>query len=461
MVDFMTMFDAEKAIAEFVRFPSVSADPTQKAGMDGAAQYLATLLREQIGCAVEIVQTPNHPVVIGRRTGDPKWPHVVIYGHYDVQPPDPLGEWHTSPFEPVIKGDLMFGRGTSDDKGPLMVHIAALANLLARRPDLPLRVTFLVEGEEEVGSMSLPAVMEAHKDTLCGDFILMSDTGCVGLDDASITTGLRGMACLEVRLKGPSQDLHSGFHGGPVMNPIRALTALCASLHDADGRVNIPGFYDAVELPEPWERDELKRLGNDVAAYGKLLGVSEFCPPKGFDVFESRCFAPTLDFNGITGGYQGPGSKTIIPARASVKISCRLVPAQESAKIMDLLEKTLRERCPKGVAMEIERQHGGDPYVVLPPHKSGKTENTPRSRAFAAADKAIREIFGNAPHYLREGGSVPVLSDMRRILGMDALMLGVALPGCNMHSPNENQDLRMIARCTKVSEAILEAVAGK
>jgi acetylornithine deacetylase/succinyl-diaminopimelate desuccinylase-like protein len=455
------MFDSEKAIAEFVKFPSVSADPSQKAGMDGAANYLSTLLREKLGCAVEIVQTPGHPVVLGRRRGDPKWPHVVIYGHYDVQPPDPLDEWHTKPFEPVVKNGIMFGRGTSDDKGPLMVHVAALANVLERRPDLPLNITFLVEGEEEVGSNNLPAVMAARKKELSGDFILMSDTGSAGLDDETITTGLRGMACLEMTLFGPRQDLHSGTHGGPVMNPIRALAALCASLHDADGRVNIPGFYDEVIPPEEWEREEIRRVGLDVATYKAQLGVPDFAPQQGSDVFEARCFWPTLEYNGISGGYQGQGSKTIIPAKASVKISCRLVPAQDSAKIMDLLENTIRARCPKGVRMEIERQHGGDPYVVLPPHMSGKSDGSPKARAFAAADKSVREVFGKAPHYLREGASVPILADMRRILGMEALMLGVALPDCNMHSPNENQNLKMIARCTKVSEAILEAVARR
>ena len=454
------MFDTEKAVADFIRFGSVSADPAAKAGMDGAVRYLSGLLKSACGCAVEVVETPKHPVVIGRRPGRPEWPHVVVYGHYDVQPPDPLSEWETPPFEPIVRGGKMYGRGVADDKGPMMVHIAALSRLLAENPDFPVRVTFMIEGEEEIGSMSLAAVMEANKSSLAGDFILMSDTGCVGLDDASITTGLRGMACLEVRLKGPAQDLHSGFHGGPVVNPIRALAALCASLHDERGRVAIPGFYDAVALPAEWERAELRRLGGDVEGYKKLLGVTDFAPAQGYDVFESRCFAPTLEFNGITGGYQGPGSKTIIPSKASVKISCRLVPDQKSAEILALVEKTLYARCPKGVAMEIERQHGGDPYVVLPPHLSGTPASGPKARAFAAADRAVREVFGNPPHYLREGGSVPILSDMRRILGMEALMLGVALPDSRLHGPNENLDLRMLERCSKVSEAIWRAVAA-
>ncbi|MBN1404110.1 MAG: M20/M25/M40 family metallo-hydrolase [Opitutales bacterium] len=453
------MFDPIKAIIDFTAHASVSADPEAKGGINGAVGFLKDLFEKEMGLDVKVVETPGHPVVIAKRGGDPAWPHVVVYGHYDVQPADPLEEWHTPPFEALVKGDEMFGRGVADDKGPVMVHIAALARLLERRSDLPLRVTFIVEGEEEIGSVNLAAVMRAHKAELSGDFLLMSDTTGLGRDDESITTGLRGISALEVRLQGPRQDLHSGFHGGAVMNPVRALVALCASLHDADGRVNIPGFYDDVVAPQDWEREEMDRLGRDPEDYRKLLGVPELCPPPDFDVFESRCFGPTLEFNGISGGYQGHGSKTIIPAKASAKISCRLVPNQDSFRILDLLEKTLRERCPKGVTMEIERHHGGDPYLVLPPHKSGEDADTAKGRAFKAADEAIREQFGSAPHYLREGGSVPILSDIRRILGLDALMLSVALQDCNMHSPNEKLDLIVFERCSKVSERILEAVA--
>jgi acetylornithine deacetylase/succinyl-diaminopimelate desuccinylase-like protein len=455
------MFDAEKAVADFVRFGSVSADPSAKAGMDGAVRFLSELLRRHCGCEVEVVPTPGHPVVIGRRGGDPAWPHVVVYGHYDVQPQDPLDEWNTPPFEPVVKNGFMYGRGTADDKGPLMVHIAAFAKLLEADPGFPVRATFLVEGEEEVGSVNLAAVMEAKKEELAGDFVLMSDTNNAGPDDATITTGLRGLACLEVILRGPKQDLHSGINGGPVMNPIRALAKLCAGLHDEKGRVTIPGFYDAVRPALDWEKAELARMGDDVEAYKKLLGVPAFVTPEGYGVFESRSFGPTLEYNGITGGYQGPGSKTIIPAKASVKISCRLVPDQKGEAILDLVDKAIRERCPQGVTMEIIHHSAGDPYVVLPPHLSGEGLDSAKARAFAAADREVRASFGNPPHYLREGGSVPILSDIRRILGMDALMLGVALPDSCMHSPNENLSLEVFRRCTKVSEAIWKAVARK
>lgn len=455
------MFDVVKAISEFVSHPSVSADPQAIEGMHGAVNFLSGLLRDHCGCEVEVVKTPRHPVVIGRRKGNPEWPHVVIYGHYDVQPADPIAEWRSHPFETTVKDGVIYGRGVADDKGPLMVHIAALARLLERRPDLPLNITFLVEGEEEIGSPNLATVMEAYKESLSGDFVLMSDTGAASVDEEIITTGLRGLTCIEVRLHGPSHDLHSGLYGGPVLNPIRALAKLCASLHDEDGRVNIPGFYDGIELPAEWERKELHRMNDDEASYRAKIGVSALCPPKGVDPFESLCFLPTLEFNGITGGYQGPGSKTIIPSKASVKISCRIVPGQTSGGIASLVEKTLRLRCPDGVRIEVEREHGGDPYMVLPPHMDGRNENTPKSRAFDECDKAIKDVFGSAPHYLRDGASVPILADIRRILGMDALMLGVALPESRLHSPNENLDLRIVDRASKVSERILEAVAGK
>jgi acetylornithine deacetylase/succinyl-diaminopimelate desuccinylase-like protein len=392
------MFDSAKAIADFIRFPSISADPSAREGMQGAIDFLVRLLREAAGCdSVEVAPTAGHPCVIGKRGGDPAWPHLVIYGHYDVQPPDPLGEWESAPFDPVIRNGLMYGRGVADDKGPLMVHIAALANILARRPDLPLRVTFIVEGEEEIGSPNLAALMEERRAELRGDMVLMSDTGCMGIDDAAITTGLRGLCCLEVKLQALAQDVHSGFHGGPVMNPIRALAALCATLHDEEGRVNIPGFYDDVSAPQQWERDELLRLGWTDEFYKNMLGVKELFPLPGYTAFEARCMAPTLEYNGISGGYQGPGSKTIIPARASAKISCRLVPDQKADKMLELVEKTLYERCPKGVTMTIERQHGGDPYISLPPHKSGEAGGTVKAAAFAEADAAIREVFGSAP----------------------------------------------------------------
>jgi acetylornithine deacetylase/succinyl-diaminopimelate desuccinylase-like protein len=453
------MFDPIKAISEFVSHPSVSADPQAREGMEGSVKFLSQLLARQCGCEVEVVKTPKHPVVIGRRKGDPSWPHVVIYGHYDVQPADPLGEWRSEPFKTVVKNGIIYGRGVADDKGPLMVHIAALSNLLAKHPDLPLRVTFLVEGEEEIGSPHLAGVMEKYKDSLKGDFVLVSDTGAVSVDEEIIMTGMRGLTCLEVRLYGPSHDLHSGLYGGPVMNPIRALAELCASLHDADGRVNIPGFYTGMLPPADWERAERKRLGENEETYMQEIGVNALCPPKGIGPFDSLSFYPTLEFNGITGGYQGPGSKTIIPAKASAKISCRLVPGQTAEGIAKLVEKTLRERCPKGVRIEVEREHGGDPYLVVPPHLSGKRTDTPKTRAFEACDAAIREVFGNPPHYLRDGASIPIMTDIRNILGMDALLLGVALPESRLHSPNENLDLRMIERASKVSERILAAVA--
>ena len=456
-----TMFDPVKALAEFVSHPSVSTDPSAGAGMAGARDFIAGLLRNELGCEVEIIDTPLHPVVLGRRPGRPEWPHLIIYGHYDVQPADPLELWDSPPYETVVRNGRIYGRGTADNKGPQLVHIAAAARLLERRPDLPLRLTFLIEGEEEIGSPSFAEVLETHREKLSADMVLLSDSSSLGVDDFVVTTGLRGIVCMEVTLSGPKGDLHSGLHGGPVVNPIRALIELCASLHHKDGRVNVPGFYDDVIQPQDWEREELAQLGQTEEEYAAQLGVPCFSPPPGLNPFEATRFVPTLEYNGIKGGYQGEGSKTIIPSKASVKISCRLVANQEPKRIYDLVAFTLQQRCPKGVRIDIVPQHDGRPYMVVPPHKPGAPKDAPKAlaSAFRAADAAIRQHVGKPPHYLREGGSVPIIGDIQRVLGVDSLMIGLFTNESNLHAPNESFDLRIMERGMKVSEAILEAVA--
>jgi acetylornithine deacetylase/succinyl-diaminopimelate desuccinylase-like protein len=292
------MFDPVQALSEYVRHASVSTDPGAKAGMAGARDFIAGLLRRDLGCEVEIVDTPLHPVVLGHRPGRLNAARHHL-GHYDVQPADPLDLWRTPPFEPVVQDGFMFGRGAADNKGPQLVHIAAAANLLSRRPDLPLRLTFLIEGEEEIGSPSFAQVLESHRERLRGDMVMLSDSGSLGPKDIVITTGIRGIVCLEATLTGPKSDLHSGLHGGAVVNPIRALAALCASLHTEDGRVNVPGFYDGVREPEPWEREELARLGQTEAEYAAQIGVSAFGSTPGVTPFEASRFHPTLEYNGI------------------------------------------------------------------------------------------------------------------------------------------------------------------
>ncbi len=455
------MFDPIEKLKEFVRHPSVSTDPKFAAGMTGAREFVAGLLRS-IGFAVEVVPTALHPVILAERGGDPKWPHVIIYGHYDVQPADPLNLWTTPAFAPEIRGRRIYGRGTADNKGPLMTHIAAVGRLLERVPDLPLRITFMIEGEEEMGSPSFPAFLAQQRDRLRkADFVFLSDTGIPREDQIVITCGLRGLVLCDVEVTGAKMDLHSGLHGGVLRNPIQALAELCASLHTPDGRVNVPGFYDDVFEVEPWERAELAKLGQSEEQYREFLGIPAFHATEGFSPFESARFLPTLEFNGIGGGYQGEGTKTVIPSKALVKISCRLVPNQTPAKIRALLYAAIRARMPADVTFRIVDQHEGMPYVVVPPGRP----NTPPdqrpvlARAFRAADTAVAEVFGRPPLYLREGGSVPIIADIRRVLGLDSVMLGLFLPEDNLHAPNESFHLGVMAQGMLASEKILEAVA--
>ena len=455
------MFDPVEKLKDFIRHPSVSADPAFKAGMAGARDFVSGLLSEA-GLAVEIVATPLHPVILARRPGPEAWPHVVIYGHYDVQPADPLNLWTSPAFEPEVRDGRLYGRGAADNKGPLMVHIAAVARLLAAEPELPLRLTFVIEGEEEMGSPSFPEFLERYAGEFRkADFVFLSDTGNPSADQVVITCGLRGLVLCDVEVTGPKSDLHSGLHGGVLRNPIQALAELCASLHTPDGRVNIPGFYDEVLEVAEWEREELHKLGGDPEAYREFLGLRAFHMPPGFDPFEAIRFLPTLEFNGIGGGYQGEGSKTVIPSKAFVKISCRLVANQDPKVIRGRLYAAIRERMPADVSYRIIDGHSGVPYVVVPPDRPNTpAEQSPvMAQAFRAAKRVIAETFGKAPLYLREGGSVPIISDIKRVTGLDSLMLGLFLPEDNLHAPNESFDLEVMRRGMIASEEILRAVA--
>jgi acetylornithine deacetylase/succinyl-diaminopimelate desuccinylase-like protein len=456
------MFDPVEKLKEFVRYPSVSADPKFKDGMKGAREFVAGLLGE-MGFAVEIVPTKLHPIILARREGDERWPHVIIYGHYDVQPADPLNLWTTAPFEPVERGGRLYGRGTADNKGPLMTHIAAVAQLLEKNQRLPLRITFLIEGEEEMGSPSFLPFLESHQDKLRkADLVFLSDTLSPSEEQMVITCGLRGLVLCDVEVTGAKGDLHSGLHGGVLRNPIQALAELCATLHTPDGRVNVPGFYDDVVGVEPWEREELRKFAGDPEKYREFLGIPAFHTPPGYTPFEAVRFLPTLEFNGIGGGYQGEGTKTVIPSKAFVKISCRLVANQTPAKIRQLLYQAINERMPKDVSFRMVDQHEGTPYKVIPPDRA----NTPRdqplalARAFRATDAAVTEVFGNAPLYLREGGSVPIIADIKRVLGLDSVMLGLFLPEDNLHAPNESFKLSIMQKGMVVSQKVLMALAA-
>ncbi len=455
------MFDPIEKLREYVRCASVSADPAYAEGMGRARDFVAGLLRE-LGMRVEVVPTARHPIVFGERDGDPSWPHVILYGHYDVQPPDPLALWKTGPFEPTVIGGRIHGRGTADNKGPFLVHVTALGRLLEEHPDLPLRVSCVVEGEEEIGSPNFAPFLDSHRGRLRGDLFLLSDTGNPSADQVVITCGLRGIFTFEVEVTGPRSDLHSGMHGGALLNPIQALAELIASLHTADGRVAIDGFYEAVRPVEDWERGELARIGTSEEAYREFLGIPAFHTVPGFGPFEAVRFQPTLEVNGIGGGYQGEGSKTVIPARAFAKLSCRLVPDQDPHEVWRIVERALHARCPKGVRLRTTLGHAGRPYVVVPPGRS----NTPPdqderlARAFRAAEEGVRREFGRDAIFLREGGSVPIIAEIKRTLGLDSLMLGMFLPEDNLHAPNESFDLGVMRKGIEVSRHILASLAG-
>ena len=455
------MFDPVEKLKEFIRHPSVSTDPKYRDGMKGAQEFVSGLLRS-LGFSVEVVPTDLHPIIWAQRGGDRHWPHVVIYGHYDVQPADPLNLWKTPAFEPTIIGHRIYGRGAADNKGPLITNIAAIAQALEANPKLPLRITFLIEGEEEMGSPSFPGFLERYADRLReGDFVFFSDTALPNENQVVITCGLRGLALFDLHVTGPKGDLHSGLHGGVLRNPIQALAEILASLHTPEGKVNVPGFYDGVLDVHPWEREELKKLGADEKAYAEFLGIDAFYPTPGFSPFESARFQPTLELNGIGGGYQGEGTKTVIPSTAFAKISCRLVPNQQPDRIKQIVMDTIRQRTPKGVKVKFVDQHKGDPYVVVPPDRSNtpKDQSPVLARAFRATEKAVTEVWGRPPLYLREGGSVPIIADIKRKTGLDSVMFGLFLPEDNLHAPNESFHLDVMKKGTETTRRMLLELA--
>ncbi len=456
------MFDPIEKLKEFMRHQSVSADSKYRDGMKGAQEFISGLLTS-LGFKVEVVKTDMHPIVWAQRGGDPSWPHVVIYGHYDVQPADPLNLWKTPAFEPTIIGNRIYGRGAADNKGPLMTNIAAVAQLLEANPNLPLRISFLIEGEEEMGSPSFPKFLKAYKEKLQdADFVYLSDTGLPNPDQVVITCGLRGLSLFDLHVTGAKGDLHSGLHGGVLRNPIQALAEIISTLHTPDGRVNVPGFYDDVLDVHPWEREELKKLGTDEKAYKEFLGIDSFYTTPGYTPFEALRFQPTLEFNGIGGGYQGEGTKTVIPSKAFVKISCRLVANQEPDKIKKLVMDTIRSRVPSGVKIEFVDQHKGDAYVVVPPDRSNtpKDQSPVLARAFRATEQAVSEVWGRAPLYLREGGSVPIIGQIKQVTGLDSVMFGLFLPEDNLHAPNESFNLDVMRKGTETTRRVLAALAG-
>lgn len=454
--------DAIEVLKELVRFQSVSADSAFADGVAAAKDYLVGKLKE-LSFEVEEIQTPGNPILLGERRKHPGKPTVVIYGHYDVQPPDPLDEWETEPFEPVIKGDRIYGRGAADNKGPVAVLLATISKLLEADADLPLNLVFMFEGEEEIGSPSFPAVLEAYKERLQGDFLLAIDSGSLQSDQIVVTAGLRGITCLEVKATGPNSDLHSGVYGGAILNPLKALIDICHSLHTEDGRVNVPGFYDAVNAVEDWEREELAKLNLKEENLKAFLNLPDFFRQPDMNPFEATRFAPTLEYNGFWGGYQGEGSKTVIPREASVKISCRLVANQDPIDIQNKVIETIQERAPSGVKLEFIRDHSGKPYLVVPPGRPNtpNDQNPVLAKAFELTDQLSESEFGKPAAYLREGGSIPIICDIRDILGLDSLLIGLYLPEDGMHAPNESFSLEMAEKGQRMLEKLFLGLAGK
>jgi len=429
-----------RQLRDYVRFPSVSAQSHHQKDLRAAAEWLLAHCRE-IGLTASLNPTEGNPVVIARTPNvkGSRKPRFLVYGHYDVQPAEPFELWKSPPFEPRIEGRELFARGASDNKGQHFAHLKAIEAYLKTGTELPCDITFLIEGEEEVGSPNLPAFLKKHRKELCCDGIVVSDTGIPDLKHPALTYALRGIAAMEIKVSGPSRDLHSGIYGGSVDNPAMVLCQLLAKLRDRNGRVVIPGFHDEVQPLTAYERKQLARVPFKAEAYRRFLGVPELFGERGFTPMEQRSARPTLEINGLTSGYQGEGSKTIIPAWASAKLTFRLVPNQTPKRIALRVARHLKRICPPTVRLEIENGHGGEPYLVSP------------TGALAQAGlRALKSAFGHEPVLLREGGSIPIVTDFKRILGADTLLLGLALPDDNAHSPNEKFSLDAFAKGMKM-----------
>jgi acetylornithine deacetylase/succinyl-diaminopimelate desuccinylase-like protein len=412
-----------------LRIPSVSARSENKKDMQQCAEAVQQRLLEAGADHAKIHPTDGHPIVFAEKIIDKNKPTVLVYGHYDVQPADPLELWNSGPFEPVIKDGKIFARGSCDDKGQFYMHVKAL-EIMNQTNSLPVNIKFIIEGEEEVGSSNLSKFVKNNKELLKADVILISDTSMISLDNPSIDTGVRGLSYIELEVTGPNRDLHSGVYGGAVANPITILAKMIASCHDENNHITIPGFYDDVlEVPDA-ERKLLAKAPFDEKEYKKDLGIKNLWGEKGFSTNERTGIRPTLEVNGIWGGYTGEGSKTVLPAKAFAKISARLVPNQSSADITRKLIRYFEDIAPDTVTVKAMEHHGGEPYL------------TPiDSPAYQAAAKAIRTTFGKDPVPLRGGGSIPICALFEKELGVKIVFMGFGLDSDNLHSPNEKFDL--------------------
>ncbi|SFC16542.1 Acetylornithine deacetylase/Succinyl-diaminopimelate desuccinylase [Flexibacter flexilis DSM 6793] len=420
---------------DLLRIPSVSADSKFKGDVLRTAEFIKEKLVAAGADKVEVCETAGYPIVYGEKIIDPTLPTVLVYGHYDVQPADPYELWDSPPFEPVIKkteihpDGAIFARGSCDDKGQMYMHVKAFETMMATN-SLSCNVKFMIEGEEEVGSANLGTFVKENKERLKSDVILISDTSIIANDVPSIDVGLRGLSYLEVEVVGPNRDLHSGVYGGAVANPINVLAQMIASLHDENGHITIPNFYDDVVVLSEQERNDLNAAPFDLEAYKKDLNINDVRGEAGYSTLERTGSRPTLDCNGIWGGYIGEGSKTVLPSKANAKISMRLVPNQQTDKITALFTKHFESIAPKSVKVKVTPHHGGEPYLM-----------PPTSSAYLAASAAMEESFGKKPIPTRGGGSIPIVALFERELGVKSILMGFGLDSDALHSPNEHYGL--------------------
>jgi acetylornithine deacetylase/succinyl-diaminopimelate desuccinylase-like protein len=433
-------------LLEFVRIPSVSAQSVHAADMERCADWLVAKLR-QIGLEACKEPTPGNPIVLGKTPCDPSKKTVLIYGHYDVQPPEPLELWTSPPFDPQIRDGKIYGRGASDNKGQILAHIIGVGEALAEGP-LPVNVIFLIEGEEEVGSGHLADFLEKHRAELACDAIAISDTGMAADGYPTLSYALRGIAAMEVRVFGPTHDLHSGIYGGAVANPATVAARLIASLHDSQGRVAIEGFYDDVQPMQAWEREAAAESPVSDQAIAEQAGVSELWGEAGYSSVERIGARPTAEINGIGSGYQGEGSKTVLPAEAFFKVTFRLVANQTPETVLKQARRHFEKHKPPGVRLEIIDGHGGEPFFLDPKGVQG-----------VAACRALEAVFGKKPALTREGGSIPILADFQKILDHPALLLALASPDCRAHSPNENFPVENFLIGIQLNKELLKELA--
>ena len=423
-------------LLDLLRIPSVSADPKYKSDVLEAAHWVAEKLKAAGVPSVTVAETAGYPIVYGKLIKDPALPTVLVYGHYDVQPADPMELWHSGPFDPVIKTTpthpegAIFARGACDDKGQMYMHIKAM-EIMTQLDALPCNVKFMIEGEEEVGSANLGTFVKDNKEELACDVILISDTGMLGMETPSITTGLRGLSYVEVELTGPNRDLHSGLYGGAVANPINILCQLIASLHDENNHITIPGFYDGVIELTKEERAEMARAPFSLEKYKAALDIGDVWGEAGYSTMERNSIRPTLDVNGMWGGYTGEGAKTVIASKAYAKISMRLVPGQDPNTITELFCKHMEAITPKSCKVVCTPHHGGDAYVSPIDHPG-----------YQAAAAAMEESFGKKPIPVRSGGSIPIVALFESVLGAKSILLGFGLDSDAIHSPNEHYGVK-------------------